>query len=98
MKISCLSSILCISVISHASACANSNNLPVSNLLYVVFSILCGVTGVWMLRIMNLSEILNKVNKVVVNTDLPVEFRRLVRREVALIVDRRRSLDRGSKC
>ena len=86
--------VVCICAIALVSASINSNNLLASTLLNAVFIISCGVIGLWLLHKTNLSNTLRVRQKDSRRFDLPVEFPLTDSRNVTVIQDRRRLVDR----
>lgn len=86
--------VVCICAIALVSASINSNNPLASTLLNAVFIISCGVIGLWLLHKTNLSNTLRVRQKDSRRFDLPVEFPLTDSRNVAVIQDRRRLVDR----
>ena len=86
--------IVCICAIALVSASINSNNPLTSTLLNAVFIISCGVIGLWLLHKTNLSNTLRVRQKDSRRFDLPVEFPLTDSRNVTVIQDRRRLVDR----
>jgi hypothetical protein len=86
--------VLCICVIALVSVSTNSNDPLASSLLNAVFIISCAVMGIWLLRKINLSKTLKVRHGAGRRSDLPVEFPLMDSREVSVIHDRRRLLDR----
>ena len=86
--------VVCICAIALVSASINSNNPLASTLLNAVFIISCGVIGLWLLHKTNLSNTLRVRQKDSRRFDLPVEFPLTDGRNVTVIQDRRRLVDR----
>ena len=86
--------VVCICAIALVSASINSNNPLASTLLNAVFIISCGVIGLWLLHKTNLSNTLRVRQKASRRFDLPVEFPLTDSRNVTVIQDRRRLVDR----
>lgn len=86
--------VVCICAIALVSASINSNNPLASTLLNAVFIISCGVIGLWLLHKTNLSNTLRVRQKDSRRFDLPVEFPLTDSRNVAVIQERRRLVDR----
>ena len=85
--------VLCIDVIALVSATTNANNPLASGLLYPVFIISCGVTGVLLLRKANLSPTLIVRQKVNRRFNMPAEFPLESSQGVIVIQDRRQLPD-----
>jgi len=86
--------VLCIFVIALVSALTNANDPLVSGLLNTVFIISCGVTGVWLLRIKGLSEVLRVRQRGGRRFGLPAEFPLTDSLGIIVIHDRRQLPDR----
>ena len=85
---------LCIGAVAFVSASMNSNDPLISTLLNAVFISSCGVIGLLLLHKTNLSNTLRVRQKDSRRFDLPVEFPLTDSRNVTVIQDRRRLLDR----